>query len=184
MKRCALVLCLLLLAGCASKENEMDRALGLRTRILSSAVSFDTTITANYGDKTCSFSMECSADTKGNVTFTVKQPESISGITGKISAAGGRLTFDDVALACPLLADGLLSPAGAPYIMVKTLRSGYITSAGQDGELFRVAIDDSYADDAMHLDFWLDGGDNPVRCDILWKGRVLLTMDVTNLRFL
>lgn len=184
MKRIAWVLCLLILAGCAEKDTSLDRAMALRTKVLSSEISFDAALTANYGDKTVSFAMECQADQQGNVTFRVTQPESISGITGTVTASGGKLTFDDAALAFPLLADGLLTPAGAPYIMMKTLRSGYISLAGQEGEYYRVAIDDSYADDALHLDFWLDALDTPVRCDILWKGRVLLTMDVTNYRIL
>lgn len=184
MKRIALLLCLLLLTGCAAKENELDRAMALRQKILASELSFDAAITANYGDKIVSFATECAADKNGNLTFKVTQPESIAGITGTVSAAGGKLTFDDAALAFPLLADGLLSPAGASYVMVKSLRSGYITWAGQDGDNLRVGIDDSYADDAMHLDFWLDGEDTPIRCEILWKGRTLLAIDVTNLRFL
>lgn len=38
---------------------------------------------------------------------------------------------------------------------MKTLRSGYITSAGMDGGRLRLTIDDSYEDDALHLDIWL-----------------------------
>ena len=118
------------------------------------------------------------------MTFTVTKPETIAGITGSISAAGGKLTFDDQAIAFDLLAEGQLSPIAAPWVFIKALRSGYLTSSGNDGEYLRLTVDDSYADDAMHLDIWLGQGDLPVRAEILWKGRRLLSMDVGNFHFL
>jgi hypothetical protein len=48
----------------------------------------------------------------------------------------------------------------------------------------RVAIDDSYGEDALHLDIWLDENDLPKRGEILWKGRRILSLDIENFVFL
>lgn len=185
MKRICILLCvLLLLTGCSEKDRDMDRAINLRSKILSHGISFDAQITADYGDKTYSFTMNCQVDNQGNLTFKVVEPELISGITGTVSATGGKLKFDDVSLAFDLMADGQFSPVSGPWLLIKTLRSGYLTSCNQEGEMFRLSIDDSYKEDALHLDVWLDGQDLPVRGEIMWQGRRLLTIAVKNFTFM
>ena len=184
MKRIlAILLVLCIFSGCTG-SGELDRAMALRTKLLAQPIAFDTKITADYGDVIHSFTLSCRVDTQGNVSFTVLEPQSIRDITGTISAASGKLTFDEQAIAFDLLADGQLSPVSAPWVFMKALRSGYLTSCGKEGEYLRLAVDDSYADDALHLDIWLDSNDLPVRGEILWKGRRLLLMDVSNFTFL
>lgn len=184
MKRMVAMLCIVvLLAGCTQKNDGLDRAMALRAKILAQAIEFETDITADYGDKTYTFSAKCSADSGGNLTFSVTKPETISGISGSVSASGGKLTFDGKALSFPLLADDQITPVSAPWVLVKTLRSGYLTSCGAEGNLLRLAIDDSYADDALHLDIWLDENDMPVRGEILWQGRRILSMEIKNFNF-
>ncbi len=185
MKRILIVLCLVaMLSGCAAADNALDRAMALRASLLSRGASFDAEITADYGDRVHTFAMQCTADSGGNLTFTVTHPESISGITGKVSTTGGKLTFDDHVLAFGLMADGLLSPVSGPWVLVKSLRSGYLTSGTAEGELLRLSIDDSYEEDALHLDIWLGEEDLPVSADILWQGRRLLSIQVKNFAFL
>ena len=154
--------------------------MALRSQLLGSKSSFDMVVTADYGDEIYTFSMTCQASAKGEVQFTVTEPKSIAGISGSLSPEGGKLRFDEQVLAFPLMADEQFSPVSAPWIFMKTLRSGYLTSAGQEGEYLRVAIDDSYGEDALHLDVWLNEGDMPVRAEVLWKGRRLLSMEVKN----
>jgi len=186
MKRIAALLCMvLLLSGCAGTDQTINRAMAFRLRLLAaSGCSFDADITADYGDKSYTFSMACTADDRGTVSFSVTKPETISGITGNVAATGGKLTFDDKALAFSLMADGLITPVSGPWVLLKSLRSGYLTSCGQEGEYLRIAIDDSYEADALHLDIWLGEGDLPVRGEILWQGRRLLSISVTNFTFL
>ena len=184
MKRIWCIFCLLaLLSGCAGKNDELDRAMALRARLLAGGVSFDAVITADYGDKLHTFAMACRADAQGDLTFTVTEPLSIAGVTGRLSASGGKLTFDDQALSFGLLADDQLSPISAPWILIRTLRSGYLTSCQQEGSGVRLSIDDSYAEDALHMDIWLDGKDIPVRAEVLWLGRRILSLEVKNFVF-
>lgn len=186
MKRIAALLCMvLLLSGCTGTDQSMNRAMAFRSQLLAAGgCSFDADITADYGDKSYTFSMACTADDRGMVSFSVTKPETISGITGNVAATGGKLTFDDKALSFALMADGLITPVSGPWVLLKTLRSGYLTSCGQEGEYLRLTIDDSYEADALHLDIWLGEGDLPVRGEILWQGRRLLSISVTNFTFL
>ena len=184
MRRLIFALCLaLLLCGCSSGTEQMDRALALRTKVLAQGISFDAVVTADYGSKTFTFTLHCQADAQGNLNFTVLEPKGLAGITGTLSAKGGKLTFDKEALAFDLLADGQLSPVAAPWVLLNTLRSGYLTACCTEDSFLRVSIDDSYAEDSLHLDVWLGEGDVPVRSEILYDGRRILTVQVENFTF-
>ena len=186
MKRIIPIICLiLLLTGCSGQKDELNRAMALRAKLLAGqGVSFETAITADYGDKFYTFAMACQTDRQGNLKFTVTEPVSIAGITGTVSQNSGKLTFADKALAFDLMADGLVSPVSGPWVLMRTLCSGYLTSCAVEGELLRVAIDDSYAEDALHLDIWLNGQDAPVRGEIFWQGRRILSLEVKNFEIL
>ncbi len=181
----ALVLCVLLLTGCAGTDAEIDRAMALREKLLTgNGCQFDAVVTADFGDKTYCFTMACQGDKGGNLQFSVTQPESISGITGTIGERGGKLTFDNTALGFPLLADGEVSPVSAPWLLLKTLRGGYLKTTSTEGDLCHVTIDDSYEQDALQLDIWLNSENVPVSCEILWQGRRILSIQVHSFVFL
>ena len=175
---------LLILSGCTNTTKEIERGMTLRTRLLqSSSCSFRAEITADYGDLVYTFGMDCLGNADGNMNFTVTKPESIAGISGKIIEENGSLTFDQQALFFSLLTDEQLSPVSAPWILLKTLRTGYLTSACvEDGQL-RLTIDDTYEDDALQLDIWLNEQDVPKHAEIVYGGRKILSLDVTEFRF-
>ncbi len=177
----ALFLVLFFLAGCSGKSEEIDRGMDLRAKLLRAKFcSFDAAITADYGDKLYEFSLNCQADDLGDVYFTVTAPETISGITGVVADDGGKLTFDDVALQFDTMTDDQITPVTSPWIFLKTLRSGYLTAAGMEGDQLRLTIDDSYEEDALKLDIWLNEENIPQRAEILYDGRRILTLSVTN----
>ena len=173
----------LFFSGCEMENRPLNQAMIFREELLSSAnCSFSAEVTADYGDSINRFSMDCIGDSAGNLSFEVTQPESISGIRGMISAEGGHIEFEDHALYLPLLTDDLLTPASAPWIFLKTLRSGYITSACEEDARLRVTINDSYADDALMLDVWFEQ-EKPVRADILHEGKRILALNVDMFSF-
>lgn len=178
-----LLLMIAMLCGCSGGSEQLDRAMALRGKIQQKEVTFEAVVTADYGDKVHTFSMECHADTQGNLKFKVTEPDNIAGISGTISKGSGKLTFDDQVLAFDILADELISPVSGPWVLMETLRSGYLTSCSTEGDLLRVAIDDSYEENALHLEVWLDSDDIPKQCEIYWQGRRLLSMDVKNFAF-
>ena len=185
MKKLAVLLLCLLLCGCGSRTDSLDVGIELRRRLVNGAgCSMDVTVTADYGDQTYTIAMGCEFDAHGNLSFAVQQPQTIAGISGNITDAGGNLTFDNIALAFPLLADGQLSPVSAPWILMKTLRGGYITSAGEVEGGILLILDDSYADDAMTVHVQLGADGMPSFGEIYYKGRRILTVEVKKCRIL
>ncbi len=178
-----LLLAVVLLTGCSKTPEEVERALALRTKLLqASSCTFDAEITADYGEILHVFRMNCTADAQGGVSFRVTAPESIAGISGTLSKQGGALTFDDTALYFDLLADEQLSPVSAPWVLMKALRGGYITSAGAENGQLRVSVNDSYEEDALNLEVWLDSEDIPQRADICYAGKRILSLKLENVR--
>ena len=133
MKRClCLFLFVFMVAGC-SRDVDMQSMTDLRNTLLKmNSCSFDARITADYGEIYYTFFVSCEADREGNVTFLVKEPQSIAGVGGKIQNENGKLTYEDVVLGFPLLADGEISPVSAPWIVIRSLLSGYIHSCGKE----------------------------------------------------
>lgn len=176
-----LVILLLLLSGCSNTSREIEKGMELRSKLLqSTAVSFETELTADYGDKLHTFALACRGDSQGNLSFEVTEPETIAGITGSIRPKNGQLTFDNTALQFDLMADDKISPISAPWVFLQTLRGGCITSACTEESQTHLSIDDSYEDDALHLDIWLDEKDLPSRAEILHGGRKILSLTIKN----
>ena len=182
MKRIvAAVAALMLLAGCTGKRDELDRAMKLRATLLGClGCSFDVTVTADYGDEVYEFSMSCETGGRGDVDFTVTKPESIAGISGSIASGEGKLTFDDTALQFDLMADGQVTPVSGPWILMKTLLGGYLTAANEEDDLLHLTINDSYEEDALQMEIWLNDDNVPVCGEIFYEGRRIVTMTVEN----
>lgn len=174
------------LLGCTGETSELDRALALRESLLHCAsCRFTAEVTADFGDKLYTFTLECQGQTDGSLKFSVVRPETISGISGVLSAAGGKITFDeDRAVAFPMLAEGEVTPVSAPWLLYNTLRSGYISACGMENDLLRLTLNDSYEEEALQVDVWLSDQDRPEVAEILWQGRRILTVHVADFQIL
>lgn len=182
MKRLFAVLSVvLLLAGCSAENVLINRAVALRDSILrSSECRFHAAVTADYGDSTYSFGMDCQVDSEGTMSITVTEPDTISGITARIRKGTGQLTFDTEVLVFELLADGLITPIGAPWLFMEALSSGYISTCGKDGDGIRIQIDDSFADTQFHVDIWTGADATPRRAELIWQGRRIVSIDIND----
>lgn len=169
----------LFLAGCAGADRDMEQAMDIRSQVLSTPCSFSAEITADYIDTREQFSMDCTWDPDGTLRFQVTQPEEIAGICGSVSGTEGTLEFEDTVLALPLMADNRLSPVSGPWVMMKALGSGNLLGCDQEEETLHLVLRDSYADDALDAEVWLEG-DEPKSAEISWKGRRNLTMEIEN----
>lgn len=177
----AATMIVLILCGCSSTSNGLNRALKLRESMLQAEkCTFSATITADYGEKVYDFKLDCSVDSQGNVNFVVTEPQTISGISGCLTEDKGELTFDDQVLLFETLADGQISPVSAPWLLIHTLRSGYIRGCENSSDGIHVQIDDSYKEDALLVDVWTDKFDMPIRGEIYWQGKRVVTIDVEN----
>ena len=176
-----LFLILFLLTGCDDTPKEIERGMAFRSLLLrGNGYSFDAKITADYVDSIEYFAVSCTGNSEGALSFTVTEPETIAGITGDVSEEAGILTFDTIAVQLDKMAENRVTPVSAPWIFLKTLRSGYIRSGCMEGELLRLTLDDSFEEDALQLDIWMDERDVPIRGEILWNGRRILTLDIEN----
>lgn len=175
------VLLLLILCGCNQTDSNIEDAILLRKNLNScSGFMFDAFITADYGNEIQNFTVHCDAKGSGDISFTVVEPESIKGITGRIHSGNGQLTFDDVALAFPLLAEGELSPVSAPWLFCKAILSGYISSTCKEDGFLRITYNDTYEDDAMVVDVRMNDHKVPVIAEIIWQGRRILSLSIEN----
>lgn len=178
MKRILILFVLVfLLVGCGTDQSSVAPGLQLREKILKGdGCSFFSTITADYGEELYTFGMRCQSDSSGNLTFCVTEPDSIADIQGTVSAEGGALTFDKEVLAFETIADGQITPVSAPWLVVQTLRSGYIRSCEQKKTGTHLIYDDSYKENAMQVDMYLSSDGLPVQADILWGGKRILSL--------
>lgn len=185
MKRIlAVIFTVIILSGC-SNSKAIEPGLQLREKLLNSnGCSFDALITADYADEIYTFTMQCEIDQNGNLSFCVKEPISISGITGTMTADGGKLTFDDKALAFPLLADDQITPISGPWLLLKTLRGGYLRACETGKNETHLILDDSYQEDALQVDVYLTKENIPIRGEFLFRGRRILSIDVRNFAYL
>lgn len=180
MRRIAVAVFLVLfLCGCTNRNAPMDKILGLRTQITDSTeVSFDAIVTADYADEIHIFGMDCVMNDQGDLSFCIASPQTIEGITGNILSDGGHLTFDDEVLAFEPLADDLITPVGAPWILMKTLRSGYIKACSSESGGTLAIINDSYADNALQLNVWIDDSGVPSFAEILWNNYRFISIEI------
>ena len=174
-----------LFSGCSGPDRNMTQVLQFRESLMQSeGCAFRAKIAADYGQQVYHFTVDCTSDKEGNLSFTLVEPESIAGISGEIRADGGRLLFDSTVLGFPLLADGNLAPVSGPWVFLCALRSGYITSCGNTEEGILVTVNDSYAEDALELNVWVNHQLAPLRGEILWKGRRVLSLELDNFEIL
>ena len=170
-----------LLFGCRNTEDLMDRVLAFRSSLVNgTGCEFEAEITADYQAEQCTFKMNCKTDLDGNITFCVISPDSISGITGILSADSGRLTFDEHALLFSMLADGRISPVSGPWILMSALKSGYINSCGQAEGGYVLHIDDTFMKEAIEVQIHTNGEFIPKSADVCYKGNRILLINVKN----
>ena len=180
MKKLLLPLILVLFfTGCG--QGNTPRGMSLRQRMNdSNGCAFTAEVRAYIGKEEYVFSMDCECGNSDAVTFTVTAPESLSGITGELSSGSGSLTFDGQALAFPMLAQGTMSPMSSVWVLLQALRGGYLTDEGKEG----LTIDETYQGVPLRLSVTLDNEDMPTFTEIFQDGERILSLALTNFRFL
>ena len=51
-----------------------------------------------------------------------------------------------------------------------------------EGDQLRVSVNDTYEEDALNLDVWLDSSDMPQRADICYAGKRILSLKLENVQ--
>ena len=114
-----LLLTVLLLSGCAGAGDVLAPAIEFRAALVQAGgCSFTAEVTADDGEAVETFTLDCTVDETGAVHFEVVQPQTLAGITATVSADGGTITYDGMAMDFGLFANGNVIPAAAPALVV------------------------------------------------------------------
>ena len=135
-----LVLCVLmttlLLAGCgqAGGNEAEELALTIRGEHLGmDRCTAQVSVTADYGQRVYEYEMAV-AVTGEETLLVLSAPETVAGLTARISGEDSALEFDGLSVETgPLDPDGL-TPVSAVPALLEAVRSGYITACGLEGE--------------------------------------------------
>ena len=174
-----------MITGCSREQSYIDGAMDLRNSLLKSkGCSFRALIYADYSDAIYEFTLDCEMDSSGSLRFSVASPDSISGICGIMDQTRSAIVFDDTVLAFPPLADGLITPVAAPWVVMKAMRGGYIHSCGTWEKGYQIQFDDTYEQAQAQVDVYTDADYIPVSAEILWRGSRILSLSIENFTFL
>ena len=179
-----MILLLGLLTGCKGEENWLEGAIAFRTKLISEGgCSFRAQITADYGKESQSFTLDCQGYSEGSLQFTVLEPETIADITGEILPEGGRVTYDGLQLAFPLLASGQISPVSAPGYVLTCWLKEFILSAGMSDGIYRVSYEKKINEKVLLIDTYFEK-DIPIFAELCYNGFRILSIKITEFVFL
>lgn len=170
----------LLLCGCTSTEEVLSEAIEFRAELLrAEGCSFRAEVTADSGDAEDTFVLDCEVDAEGAVRFTVVAPDTICGITAAVTADGGQVTYDGMAMDFGLLAAGNVIPAAAPALAVCCWRGEYIAYVGRDADALRVTYEKGFEEKQLVIDTWFEKG-LPIFAEVCYNQQSILRMTITN----
>ena len=177
MKIWAILLSLVMMLSGCDADSEIERGMALRSLLLQSEkCTLDAHVMADYGEYSFSFKTKCSMDKNGIVRFEIIEPDSICGICGQVSANQGEILFGDTAVYFPLLSQAQISPVTGPWMVLNTLKSGYLRAACREGDQVRLTMDDLFFEQTYQIDIWLDTDNIPVYSEILSNGSRILVV--------
>lgn len=185
MRKCiSVIVVILLLCGCSNDSVYVNKVISLRDKINSSTgYNFNATVTLDYGDTFYTFGAECRVGTDKNMKLTILEPASIAGISGQISGESGKLTFDEQVLAFELIADGLITPICTPWLLMEALGGGYISTCGSDAYGLFAHIDDSFNGAEFSVDIWFNEEGCPSAAEMVWEGKRIVSMTISDFVF-
>lgn len=189
MLSCVLMMTLLL-TGCVGGGKDDPRQLAslIRAEYLSmTGWSATADLTADYGERVFSFTVDARWERDGETVLTVVKPDLLTGITAKIEDGEGRLEYDGAGLSIGLLdADGLTPIAVLPVLMTH-IAEGYMAQCDWEGEgesrLLRVVCRDPEreAQEGTEYTLWFDPATHALlRAEVSVAGTTRLTAVLTD----
>lgn len=152
---------LLLLTGCSPGSRSQDGealALTIRGEYLSMTdCTAKATVTADYGQRVYSYQMDV-ALADGETTLAITAPDTVAGITAKLTGKDSRLEYDGLSVETGALNPDGLTPVSAVPALLEAARSGYITACSIQDNLLRVdcADPEQKAGTGTEITLWFD----------------------------
>ena len=136
----------LLLTGCgkAGGSGAEELALTIRGEYLAMEhCALQAAVTADYGQRVYQYEM-AAAVTGQETVLTLSAPETVAGLTARITGEDSRLEFDGVCVETGPLDGNGLTPVSALPALLEAARSGYMTACAleEDGAVLRVDCGD------------------------------------------
>lgn len=149
MRKClvCVLMTTLLLAGCgkAGVSEAEELALAIRGEYLAmDGCAARAAITADYGQRV--YQYELAVAVSGEETaLTLSAPETVAGLTARMTGEENLLEFDGVCVETGPLDENGLTPVSAVPALLEAAKSGYITACAleEDGAVLRVDCGDS-----------------------------------------
>lgn len=183
-RRMALVLAIcLLLCGCTATDLAMNEAIEFRSALVQSGqCSYTAKICADFGETVEEFTLSCSSLADGTTELTILEPQTLAGLTATVTNAGGTVTYDGMAVAFGLLADGALAPAAAPALTVACWSSEYIAYAETLDSGIRVTYEKGYDAAAIQVDTWFENS-LPIYAEVCYNGERVVQMTFSDFQW-
>ena len=144
-----ITLCLALTAcGPAEKGAQAEQlALEIRGEYLAmTACNTQVEVTADYGSRVFSYSLDVDYHREGETVLTVTAPEEIAGVTARMWEDSSVLEYDGVQVETGAVTEDGLSPMAAVPLMLEQAGAGFIAQCGletlENGEVLRVVCRD------------------------------------------
>ena len=148
MRKCVVCVLMttLLLAGCgkAGVSEAEELALTVRGEYLAmESCAARAAVTADYGQRVYQYEMAVSVNGE-ETTLTLSAPETVAGLTARLTGEENLLEFDGVSVETGPLDDDGLTPVSALPALLEAARSGYMTACAleEDGALLRIDCGD------------------------------------------
>lgn len=148
MRKClvCVLMTTLLLAGCGQGGGNEAEELALTIRgehLAMNGCAARAAVTADYGQRVYRYEMAVSV-TGEETLLTLSAPETVAGLTARITGEENLLEFDGVSVETGPLDDNGLTPVSAVPALLEAAKTGYITACAleEDGTVLRVDCGD------------------------------------------
>ena len=178
LKTAVPMLSLLLLCACGAAEKNMQAPVALRTALMEAGCCrFTLELTADFGDYTRDYTLDCWGEAAGDATMMILEPEIARGVSAVVGGENAQVSYDGTILAVEKFESRPISPMAAPMLLTRAWSQGYIRSAGRDGDLDQVCYQLSYGGRELEIVTWL-AGQTPVRSEITDGKNVLVSGEI------
>lgn len=148
MRKClvCVLMTTLLLAGCGQGGGNEAEELALTIRgehLAMNGCAARAAVTADYGQRVYRYEMAVSV-TGEETLLTLSAPETVAGLTARMTGEENLLEFDGVSVETGPLDDNGLTPVSAVPALLEAAKTGYITACAleEDGTILRVDCGD------------------------------------------
>lgn len=181
----ALMISLILLAGCAS-GGDWEEKWGERRDELAAAreLSFTARLSADLGETVFDCAMDCRrAD--GGTEVRITEPELAEGVTVRFENGGASVGYGGTELYLGETDAGVPTPAQSVPMIFDALTSGHAvslwTESEDGGELLCAQI---YAGEDVSVLLWLDAGElEPRYAEIVCAGRAVISCEISDFTY-